>query len=290
MASVGWVTVSDLRSTACTGAHVTVDQVDSDPLLILARRLASEAGAFLLTGWRQPRTSVETKSSTTDMVSEMDRGAETMIVQGILAQRPNDAILGEEGTEREGTTGVRWIIDPLDGTTSYLYGLAAWCVSIGVERDGEGYVGVVDVPVTSEQYWARKNAGAWRGGSPVRCTNAEALSHSLIGTGFSYSAERRAQQGVTAARLLPEIRDIRRSGSAAADLCSVASGQLDGYWESGCYPWDLAAGTLICREAGALVSDLLGGEPSIAMCVAAPPSIHAALIDRLSEMNAQGPS
>lgn len=283
---MGCVTVSDLRSTASTVGHVTVDQVTPDPLLVLARRLAAEAGAFLLGGWRQPRTTIETKSSITDMVSEMDSGAEALIVEGILAERPNDAILGEEGTALTGASGVRWIIDPLDGTTSYLYGLPAWCVSIGVECDGRLHVGVVDVPVTAEQYWAVSDSGAWRGSSEIACSAAESLGQALIATGFSYRAEQRARQGATVARLLPIVRDIRRSGSAALDLCGVASGQLDGYYEAGCNPWDLAAGTLICREAGAVVTGLRDGEPSSAMCIAAPPPIHQCLVAMLSDETA----
>ena len=258
-------------------------------LLPLARRLAAEAGAFLLEGWMLPRTSIETKSTGTDMVSEMDRGAERLIVEGIIAARPDDAILGEEGTERTGTSGVRWIVDPLDGTTNYLYGLPAWSVSIGIEvkagaavrtgadADGVLHVGVVHAPALGDEYWGEAGTGAFRNGERIRVSGCNRVADALIATGFGYAAAARRSQGEIVARLLPQVRDLRRAGSAAIDLCWAASGRVDAYFESGCNPWDLAAGTLIMREAGGVVTDLHGGEPSKVMCIAAPEAIHAGL-------------
>ena len=218
------------------------------------------------------------------MVSEMDRGAEQLIVDAVLAARPDDSIMGEEGTAREGTSGVRWIIDPLDGTTNYLYGLPAWSVSIGVEVDGELYVGVVDAPVLHQQYWSLAGAGAWLGEERLQASVVTDLRSALVATGFSYSADQRAEQGRLVAQLLPRIRDIRRGGSAALDLCWAASGRVDAYYESGCEWWDVAAGTLIGREAGAVVTHSNAKSPG--RCVAAPPSLHEALTVALAAASA----
>ena len=243
----------------------------------LARRLAREAAAYLLEGWSKPRTSVETKTTGTDMVSEMDRGAERLIVDGIIAARPNDAILGEEGTAQAGTSGIRWIIDPLDGTTNYLYGLTPWAVSIGVEADGVLFVGVVRAPAIGQEYWAEAGGGAYCNNDPIHVSSCHDVAKALLATGFAYAPDARRRQGETVARVLPSIRDLRRGGSAAIDLCLTAAGRVDAYYESGCNPWDLAAGTLIVREAGGIVTDLDGAEPSASMCIAAPPSLHASL-------------
>lgn len=251
-------------------------------LLALARTIAADAAGFLLEGWARPREAIETKTSGTDMVSEMDKGAERRIVDAIHRHRPDDAILGEEGTSEAGTTGVRWIVDPLDGTTNYLYGLAAWAVSIGIEVDGVVHVGVVSVPALGEEYWASSGAGAFRNGVPIRTSAQTELSHALVATGFAYSAARRSAQAHVLTSVLPEIRDIRRGGSAATDLCWAACGKVDAYYESGCHAWDMAAGTVIVREAGGIVTDLRGGEPSTAMCVAAPGQLHVPLLELLT--------
>lgn len=250
-------------------------------LLKLATRLASEAGAYLLDGVHRPRTSVETKSTASDMVSEMDRGAERMIVDGILRERPDDGLLGEEGAERAGTSGLRWVIDPLDGTTNYLYGNPMWSVSIAVEREGVGIVGVVEAPTLRETFAAATGAGATRNGTPIRVTDCDSLDAALVATGFSYDPDARRLQGLVAARLLPIVRDLRRAGSAALDLCAVASGRVDAYYERGCKAWDLAAGAVILREAGGIATDLENEPPSTSMCVAANPRLHALLQSEL---------
>lgn len=251
-------------------------------LLDLATRVAAQAGAFLLAGVEKPRSAVETKSTGTDMVSEMDRGAERLIVDGILAERPDDGFLGEEGASRAGTSGVRWIIDPLDGTTNYLYGHPLWSVSIGVEVDGVMTVGVVEAPTLAETFTATLGGGASRNGRPIRVGSGAAFDNALIGTGFSYDPATRARQGVVVAALAPIVRDVRRGGSAALDLAFVACGRLDGYYERGLNTWDLAAGVLMVQEAGGVATGT-GEEPaSVEMCITGNPVIHGLLRDHVA--------
>ena len=260
--------------------------LDADALLELAVSAARDAGAFLLDGMSNVRTSVETKSSPTDMVTEMDRATERRIVDAIRSARPDDGFLGEEGAAEAGGSGVRWIVDPLDGTTNYLYGFPAFGVSIAVEVDGEVEAGVVNDPVHGELYAARRGKGATCNGTPLRVGSPPALATSLIGTGFAYVPERRQWQAEVLARVLPQVRDIRRAGSAAIDLCWVAAGRLDGHYERGLMHWDYAAGALIAAEAGAWVGDLHGGPPSTEIVVAAPPSIAARLCEVIREAEA----
>lgn len=224
-------------------------------------------------GLHEVRTTVEQKSSATDMVTEMDRAVEAFVVARVQDARPDDGLLGEEGAASPGTSGVRWVIDPLDGTTNYLYGLPAFTVSIAVEVDGSVAVAVVRDPSHDETFTAVRDRGAWCNGRRLQVTGPPTVATALVGTGFSYQADRRATQGVVVARLLPLIRDVRRAGAASLDLCSVAAGRLDAFYERGLAPWDFAAGALIAREAGAVVTDLEGGEPSTDIVVAAAPSI-----------------
>lgn len=250
-------------------------------LLHLAERLATEAGGMLLEGADGLRVDVTTKSSGTDMVSEMDRASETLIVKGILAARPDDAILGEETGVREGTSGVRWIIDPLDGTTNYLYRHPTWAVSVGVEVDGMVEVGVVAVPGHREVFAAVRGQGAKLNGDPIAVTSETDLASALIGTGFGYGAGRRGRQAELLPHLLPVVRDIRRNGVASLDLCWVACGRLDGYFEAGGQPWDVAAGLLIATEAGATASGLDGGDVAPESVMVAAPGIAPALFELL---------
>ena len=230
-----------------------MDDLDEDRLLHLAIDLAREAGALLLEGLHRARTEVDTKSSRTDMVTEMDLASEASIVAGLRRARPHDAILGEEGAASEGTTGVRWVIDPLDGTTNYLYGFPSFAVSIAAERDGDTVVGVVHDPLHVETFTAVAGRGARRNGQPLRVGGATDLGTSLVGTGFAYQAGRRALQAAVLTTVLPAVRDVRRAGAAALDLCWVACGRLDAFYEQGLAPWDRAAGALVAAEAGAWV-------------------------------------
>jgi myo-inositol-1(or 4)-monophosphatase len=226
--------------------------VRTDDLLVLARDAATAAGQLLLDG--QPGVTVSgTKSSPTDVVTRMDTAAEELLRSLLLAERPDDAFLGEEQGESAGRSGVRWIVDPLDGTVNYLYGLPGWAVSIAAELDGEVVVGVVDVPTWRAQFWATRGGGAFVDGAPLRSSDASELAQALVATGFGYDVDRRAAQARSVQLLLPRVRDIRRFGAAAADLCLLAAGRVDAYYERGTAEWDRAAGLLIAVEAGARV-------------------------------------
>ncbi len=272
---------------------------DAEALLEIAVAAAAEAGR-LLASWRggeRPEV-VETKSSPTDIVTEMDRRSEVLITRRIRAHRPGDAVLGEEGGQTAGGPAggdggrpgrVRWIVDPLDGTVNYLYGLHDWAVSIAAEVDGTVVAGVVEVPRHGETFTAVAGQGAFlhRGGAKaaLHCSSTVPLSQALVGTGFGYNAGRRRVQGEVIAALLPHVRDIRRGGSAAVDLCSVAAGRLDAFYERGLNYWDFAAGGLIAREAGAMVGGLAGRAESTSMAVAAGPGLYQKLDTFLSRLN-----
>jgi myo-inositol-1(or 4)-monophosphatase len=222
--------------------------------------VARAAGALLLERYRGPASGLSEKSSRTDMVSDADRDAEALIRELLAAERPEDGLLGEEGSQAEGATGRRWVVDPLDGTTNYLYRFPAWAVSVALE-DGDGsLVGVVHDPLHGETYTAARGEGALVNGEGIAVSGAEDLGTALIGTGFGYDADRRAMQAEVLQRVLPQVRDVRRAGAAALDLCMVACGRLDGYYERGLNSWDWAAGSLIASEAGAAVLPL-PGEP-----------------------------
>jgi myo-inositol-1(or 4)-monophosphatase len=264
----------------------------TDPagLLRIAAGAAGEAGR-LLASWRgdeRPEV-IDTKSSPTDVVTEMDCRSEALITEWIRAVRPGDIVLGEEGGQTAGgrddsdaagdRVPVRWVVDPLDGTVNYLYGLPDWAVSIAAEVEGTIVAGVVEVPRFGETFTAVAGQGAWlhrdgnRAAIALRCNSGVALGQALVGTGFGYDSGRRRVQGEVVAALLPRVRDIRRGGSAAVDLCSVAAGRMDAFFERGLNYWDYAAGGLIAREAGALVGGLSGRAESTSMTVAAGPDL-----------------
>jgi myo-inositol-1(or 4)-monophosphatase len=266
---------------------------DPEALLVLARSAAQEAAGMLAArrpAGPQGRPDVaSTKSSPTDVVTEMDRAAEVMITERILAERPGDAILGEEGGE-SGHGRVRWIIDPLDGTVNYLYGLPDWAVSIAAEVDGAIVAGVVAVPRHREVFTAVAGQGSWlhpdgAPAMPLRCNDGVPLTRALVSTGFGYARARRVVQGEVVAVVLPEVRDIRRGGSCAVDLCSVATGQVDAYYERGVNYWDWAAGGLIATEAGARLGGLDGRPPSHELTIAAGPGLFQELHDLLRSLD-----
>lgn len=255
-------------------------------LLTLATDAAHRAADLLLAGRLRAQATAETKSTDTDMVSELDRASEQLVVSTLLSERPGDGIIGEEGSDREGTTGLRWVIDPLDGTTNYLYGHPGWAVSIAVEN-AEGVVaGVICDPVHGETYTATRGGGAQRNGEPIRQSGCTELSTALVATGFSYRSERRRAQAEALVEILPRVRDIRRMGSAALDLCSVACGRVDAYYERGLEWWDAAAGILIAAEAGAVVASLGGSEARPHSVMAAAPGIAAPFRGLLSSVGA----
>jgi myo-inositol-1(or 4)-monophosphatase len=260
-------------------------------LLTLARSLAHTTGQFLLTD-RPLQLQTETKSTSTDVVTEMDRAAEDRIISGIQKVRPRDGYLGEEGGRQGGSSGVTWIIDPIDGTTNYLYGIPMWAVSIAVALDGDVVVGVVDAPALGVQYFSHRGGGSWlirdAGDDPVplACSTQASLSQSLLATGFGYETRQRESQARILTGVLPKVRDLRRAGAASLDLCWVAEGLVDGYYEFGLQPWDFAAGALIAQESGARVGDLHGGPPGAATTYAAAPGIADALRSLLIEYDA----
>ena len=260
---------------------------DPDELLALACHVAREAGALLARRAGETRTDIRSKSTTTDMVSEVDHESEALIIARILAARPGDGILGEEGGERAGNSGVRWVVDPLDGTTNYLYGLPAYAVAIAAEVEGVVVAGAVFDAAHGQLFSASLGGGAFLDGQAVRVSIETDLGKALTGSGFGYEPEQRREQGRVLARVVPHVRDIRRGGSAALDLCSVACGRLDAYYELGLGPWDFAAAGLVVREAGG--ETLLYTESGrIRLVVAAPPALFGPLRALLRDAGAPG--
>ncbi|NUR72502.1 MAG: inositol monophosphatase [Hamadaea sp.] len=261
---------------------------DARELLGLAQRVARRAAETA----RRTRTEaighVDTKSTATDVVTAADRAVERQIVEEIRAARPDDGFLGEEYGVQDDTaaSGVRWVIDPIDGTVNYLYGLPQYAVSIAAEADGVVIAGVVVNAASGDEWHATLGGGAWRGDRRLTGSAQTVLAQALVGTGFGYSADQRAQQGVVVAGLITRVRDIRRFGSAALDLCAAAEGMLDAYYERGLNPWDLAAGGLIAQEAGLLVTGLTGKPAGGDMALAAPPALHEQLHDELVALRA----
>jgi myo-inositol-1(or 4)-monophosphatase len=248
----------------------------------LAGTIATEAGDFAAAGRRAGVGPAESKSSATDLVTRWDRAAETLIVDRILGAFPGDGIVGEEGGGRASGSGRTWWIDPIDGTTNFVYDLPGWAVSIAVSDDDGALAGAVYIPATAELFAAERGGGATLNGVPLRHSNCDDLAHALVATGFSYDRHRRVEQGRRIAAILPQVRDIRRLGAAAVDLCHAAAGRVDIYFEEGLGPWDYAAGSLIAVEAGCVVTDLRGGPFGVHGIVACPPRLHDATIELLA--------
>lgn len=232
--------------------------------LALAERAARRAGQLLMERYGGPARGVGRKSSLTDMVSDADREAEQAIKELLAAERPEDGLLAEEGSSREVESGRRWVVDPLDGTTNFLYGYPAWCVSVALEDSSGGLVGVVHDPLRDETFTAERGAGARMNGEPIAVSGHDEPATALVATGFGYDAERRAWQAETLTRVLPRVRDIRRGGAAALDLSWVACGRLDGYYEYGLQAWDWAAASVIVKEAGGTTRRLEGAVSGLA--------------------------
>jgi myo-inositol-1(or 4)-monophosphatase len=226
-----------------------------------------------------------TKSSPTDVVTVMDRAAERVILAGLSAARPDDAIVSEETGATEGTSPVSWLVDPLDGTVNYLYGIPHYAVSIAAAIEGQAACGVVVDVERRLTYTAVAGQGSFRDGVRIRCTEQPDPAFALVGTGFNYEVELRTRQAAVLPTLLPAIRDLRRAGSAALDLCAVACGQLDAFFEAGMYPWDWAAGGLIARESGARLDGLAGKPPGRNTTLAANPVLFDALHELLMFSN-----
>lgn len=250
---------------------------DPGALVGLARAVGLEAAAFVAASRPAGRVGVAaTKSSPTDVVTEVDRACEELIRTRLLEQRPGDGFVGEEGEDHVGTSGVDWVVDPIDGTVNFVYGIPAYAVSIAVTVDGEPVAGHVVNIASGEEWAAVRGAGAWRWEGterrPLHAPAPVALDQMLVGTGYNYVREVREKQAAAVAALLPHIRDVRRIGSAALDLCALAEGRLDGYVEQGLHPWDLAAGGLVAQEAGIVLAGL-DGPPDLRLVMGAHASV-----------------
>jgi myo-inositol-1(or 4)-monophosphatase len=242
--------------------------------------MAREAGALLVDRFGGPAREVDVKSSATDMVSAADRDAEALI-EGILREeRPDDGLLAEEGGRSHARSGRRWVVDPLDGTTNFLYGFPVWGVSVALEGPDHPILGVVLDPVRDELFVAEYGAGASLNGDRLEMRPRGDLQTALLATGFGYDAERRSKQAQVMGGVLPCIRDVRRGGAAALDLCWLAAGRLDAYYERGVNHWDWAAARLVVSEAGGEVADLDGHPHGLA---AAHPSLLPSLLDLLGD-------
>ena len=269
----------------------------AEQLLAIAVDLARRAGALVAegrarAGLDRARLNVQSKSTPTDVVTAMDRASEQFLIGELRRLRPGDAILGEEGGPQAGSTGVRWLVDPIDGTVNYLYGLPQYAVSVAAEAGGAVVAGAVHNPVSGETFLAAAGGGAWLAapGGPnrrLRVTGCTELAQALVSTGFGYSAADRAVQAVVVAAVLPQVRDIRRFGSAALDLCFLAAGRVDAYYEHGLHAWDYAAGGLVAAEAGAELTGLHGRPPGEELYVAAAPGVAPAFFALLTGLIAR---
>jgi myo-inositol-1(or 4)-monophosphatase len=261
-----------------------------DELHEIAVSAGREAADLAHAGQREGVTVADTKSSASDVVTEMDRRCEALLVDRILSARPDDGILGEEGADHVGETGIRWVLDPIDGTVNYLYGLPSWAVSVAAEIDGVTVVGVVVAPALGETFVAQQGHGAYlhdeRGRHRLHVNDPVKLPAALVATGFGYTVERRTGQARVVEQVLPRVRDIRRGGACSVDLCSLAAGRVDAYYERGPHAWDLAAGGLVAREAGARIEGLHGVPAGDELIIAAGQHLFGPLHDLLAEHRA----
>ncbi|BCB87849.1 inositol monophosphatase family protein [Phytohabitans suffuscus] len=261
---------------------------DAAELLAIAVEIVREAGETARRMRVEGVSGVATKSTDTDVVTAADRAVERQVVDALRIRRPDDAVLGEEYGASGVPGGVRWILDPIDGTVNYLYDLPQYAVSLAAEVDGLVVAGVVRNPATGAEWTATLGGGAFHDGGRLRGSPQTELAQALVGTGFGYDPARRVYQAGVLHGLLGQVRDIRRFGSASLDLCAAAGGQLDAYYEKGLNPWDHAAGGLVATEAGLVVAGLDGAPPGLDMVVAAPPALFKPLHDRLVELDAAG--
>ena len=239
----------------------------SAELLALAHDVAGQAAQLLMS--RPSHFDLTEKSTAIDFATQMDEKAEALIVETILRARPDDGIVAEEGAARVSKSGITWVIDPLDGTVNYFYGLPGWNVSIAARDEAGSLVGVVAAPTINSLWHAVRGEGAFHNGEKIRSTSSVSLDRALLGTGFAYDVADRTEQIAMVASLLPRVRDIRRMGSAAVDLCHVGMGALDGYFEHGLKEWDWAAGALVATEAGAQVAHLGDGARKLTVAAGA---------------------
>lgn len=248
-------------------------------LRAIAEQLAREAGDMALAGRKAGAIDASTKSSPTDMVTQFDTASEELITSNLRALRPLDSIVGEEGANTTGNSGITWHIDPIDGTSNFFFDIPMWAVSIGAVDSRGPLVGAVYAPALGEMFTAARGEGATLNGRPISCRNNGLLTDALLCTGFSYRVHERSHHARRVARMIMEIRDIRRFGAAAIDLCYVACGRYDAYFEEHLHSWDLIAGQVIATEAGAIVTDYAGAAVTPRQVLAASPSIQSQVID-----------
>lgn len=267
-------------------AHESVEaEHEAEHLERLAVELASGAGAIARQG-RGRGGSVGVKSTQTDLVTETDRSTERWLVDQLAQRRPQDAVLGEEGGGRAGTSAVRWVLDPIDGTVNFVLGIPQYAVSVAAEVDGVVVAGAVCNPISGELFRARRGGGAYLGDERLTGPRDVALDRAVVGTGFGYDAAVRARQIAVLAPLLPRVADIRRLGAASLDLCFLAAGRLDAYFEAGLNAWDHAAGGLIAAEAGCVASGLRDRPPSKQLYAAAGPTLAPEFFALLESLDA----
>jgi len=237
------------------------DGVEIEQIRALAERLARQAGAIQRERY-EGELDIRTKSASIDLVTDVDHACETLIVDTLGRERPRDGVLAEEGGGDDHPDATwRWIVDPLDGTTNYAHGYPRFCVSIGVERERVGTVGVVYDPMLDEMFCAVRGRGATLNGRPLRVSAEDDMTHAMVATGFAYDVHRSEDDNINHfAAMVKAARAIRRDGAAALDLCYVAAGRFDGFWELKLHPWDVAAGIIIVEEAGGRTSDFSGAE------------------------------
>lgn len=244
----------------------------------IAESLAREAGDMALRGRKSGPLTATTKSSPIDMVTQFDKASEEMITKGLTALRPEDSIIGEEGASKEGTSGITWHIDPIDGTTNFYFDLPMWAVSIGAVDEHGPLAGAVYVPALGEMFSGARSEGATMNGEPISVRDNDDIADALVCTGYSYLISEREVHAKRVANIVMKVRDLRRFGAAAVDLCFVASGRLDVYFEEHLNSWDLIAGQVIATEAGAIITDYVGNPVTPSQVLASTPGVHADFI------------
>jgi myo-inositol-1(or 4)-monophosphatase len=265
------------------GHRRPADSLLQAELLVIAIDLARDAGALLLERFDGGREqALASKSSPTDLLSEADLASERLIGERLARVRPRDGFLGEEGGEQEGSSGLCWVVDPLDGTVNFLFGIPQWCVSVAVRDDRGPLAGAIFDPCRGELFSATRDASPLLDGEPIEGSSRVELSTAMLATGLAYEADVRGEQARVLERVVPRVRDIRRFGSAALDLAWTAAGRYDAYFERSVKPWDIAAGTLLCERAGLIVLELPEHERLPYGVLAAPPSLAGPLFELVS--------
>lgn len=258
------------------------DQHDIDALRDVAIRLARQAGDMAMHGRRSGPVTANAKSTSIDLVTEFDKASEQLITEGLSIQRPNDGIVGEEGADVQSSSGIIWHIDPIDGTTNFFFDIPLWAVSIGAVDEHGPIAGAVYIPGLGEMFSAARGKGAFLNEQPIRPRENTQLSDALVATGFSYDISQRPHHTQRVAAMLNVVRDIRRLGAAAIDLCFVAAGRYDAYFEEGLNSWDLVAGQIIATEAGAMVTNFCGEVVTPQQVLASSPSLQQSMIELIA--------